>query len=75
MTKLRQRMIQDMQLRGMAERTQESYVFAVRKLAEHFFKSPDQITEDELREYFLYLKNVKKYSRTAGGHASPPLHP
>lgn len=65
MTKLRQRMIQDMQLRGMSERTQESYVFAVRKLAEHFFKSPNQITEDELREYFLYLKNVKKYSKSA----------
>ena len=52
MTKLRQRMIQDMQLRGMSERTQQSYVFAVRKLAEHFFKSPDKITEEELREYF-----------------------
>jgi len=69
MTKLRQRMIQDLQLRGMAARTQESYVFAVRKLAEHFSKSPDQITEEQLREYFLYLKNVKKYSRTASNIA------
>ena len=69
MTKLRQRMVQDMQLRGLSERTQQSYVFAVRKLAEHFFKSPDQITEEELREYFLYLKNVKKYSRTASNIA------
>jgi integrase/recombinase XerD len=69
MTKLRQRMIQDLQLRGMSERTQKSYVFAVRKLAEHFSKPPDQITEEQLREYFLYLKNVKKYSRTASNIA------
>ena len=62
-TKLRKRMIEDMQLRGMSERTQESYVRSVRKLAEHYNKSPDQITEEELRQYFLFLTNVKKYAR------------
>ena len=35
-THLRQRMIEDMQLRGLAERTQEAYVAAVRQLAEHY---------------------------------------
>jgi integrase/recombinase XerD len=62
-TQLRKRMIEDMQLRGMSEKTQESYVRSVRKLAEHYNKSPDQITEEELRQYFLYLTNVKKYAR------------
>ena len=61
MTQLRQRMIECLQLRGLSERTQESYVQAVRLLAEHYHKSPDLITEEELRQYFLYLKNVKKY--------------
>ena len=65
MTPLRQRMIEDLQLRGLSERTQEMYVRAVRQLAEHYHKSPDQITEEELRDYFLYLKNVKHYSRAA----------
>jgi len=65
MTKLRERMLQDLQLRGYSERTQQMYVRAVRKLAEHYQKSPDQITEQELRDYFLYVKNVKKWSRTA----------
>lgn len=65
MTRLRQRMIEDLQLRGMSERTQEMYVRAVRQLAEHYHKSPEQITEEELRDYFLYLKNVKHYSRSA----------
>ncbi len=65
MTPLRKRMIEDMQLRGLAERTQEVYVFAIRQLAEHYNKSPDQITEEELRQYFLYLKNEKQVSRSA----------
>lgn len=64
MTALRQRMIEDMQLRGLAERTQEVYVFAIRQLAEYYSKSPDQITEEELRQYFLYLKNEKQVSRS-----------
>jgi len=63
-TRLRQRMIEDMQLRGLAERTQEMYVIVVRQLAEHYGKSPDLITEEELRQYFLYLKNDKHYSRS-----------
>jgi len=41
------------------------YVRAIRQLAEHYHKSPDRITEEELRAYFLYLKNVKHYSRSA----------
>ena len=64
MTELRQRMIECLQLRGLSARTQESYVRAVRQLAEHYHKSPDLITEEELRQYFLYLKNVKHYSRS-----------
>jgi integrase/recombinase XerD len=49
MTPLRQRMIEDLQLRGLSERTQEMYVRAVRQLAEHYQKSPAQMTEEELR--------------------------
>ena len=64
MTPLRQRMIEDLQLRGMSERTQDSYVRSVRQLAEHYMKSPDKITEEELRDYFLHVKNVKKWSRS-----------
>ena len=63
MTELRKRMIECLQLRGMSERTQESYVRAVRQLADHCHKSPDLITEEELRQYFLHIVNVKKYSR------------
>jgi len=57
-------MIEDMQLRGLSERTQESYIRAVRQLAEYYGKSPDQVSEEELRQYFLYLKNEKHASRS-----------
>jgi integrase/recombinase XerD len=63
MTPLRQRMTEDMQLRGFSPRTQESYVTAVRQLAEHFHTSPDRLTEEDLRQYFLYLANDKKVAR------------
>ena len=63
MNALRQKMIEDMQLRGFAERTQEAYLLAVRQLAKHYRKSPDQIEEEELRQYFLFLKNEKHAAR------------
>lgn len=65
MTDLRKRLIEDLQLRGKSERTIEMYVRAVRQLAEHYQKSPAQISEEELRQYFLYNKNIRKWSRTA----------
>ena len=64
MTPLRQRMIEDMQLRGLSEITQDRYVRAVRQLAEHYGKSPTKIAEEDLRRYFLYLKNDKKAARS-----------
>ena len=60
MTHLRQRMIEDMQLRGLSEKTQKIYVQVVRQLAEHYRKSPDKISEEEIRQYFLYLKNTRQ---------------
>jgi site-specific recombinase XerD len=55
-------MIEDMQLRGLSESTQKLYVRFVRRLAEHYHKSPDRISEEELRQYLLHLKNVDKVS-------------
>ncbi len=63
MSPLRQRMLEDMQLRGLAARTQEAYTRAVSQLAQHFHRSPDQLRDAELRQYFLYLTNEKKLAR------------
>jgi integrase/recombinase XerD len=62
MTTLRQRFIEDLPLQGQSERTQQAYVRAVRMLAEHFNTPPDQLTEAQIRQYFLDVTNVKKWS-------------
>ncbi len=62
MTPLRQRMLEDMQLRGLSPKTQRCYVHAVQQFAQHFGKSPTLITEEELRQYFIYLSTVKRVS-------------
>jgi integrase/recombinase XerD len=53
MPPLRQRRLEDLQLRGLSERTQEMYVRAVRQLAAHYPTSPEQITAEALRHDFL----------------------
>ncbi len=63
MTPLRQRMLEDMQLRGLSARTQEAYARAVWQLAQHYRRSPEQLGDEELRQYFLYLTNEKKIAR------------
>ena len=63
MTPLRHRMIQDLQLRGYADRTIEAYVHAVAQLAKFHHASPDGLTEEQIREYLLYLSTVKKVAR------------
>ena len=65
MADLMTRFIQDMQLRNFSESTIRSYSFAVKQLGEHFNKSPQFITEEEIKEYFLYNRNVKHWSRAA----------
>ena len=64
MTVLRQRMLEDMQLRDLAPKTQEAYVGAVAQLAKHCGKSPELLTEEELRQYFLHLSNSKHAARS-----------
>jgi hypothetical protein len=53
MTPLRVRMIEDMKLAGLAETTQGIYLQAVRGLAGRYRRSPDQLSEEEVRRYLL----------------------
>ena len=59
-TLLRKRMLGDLQLAGLARGTQEAYLRNVRKLAGYFMLAPDRLTEEQLREYLLYLKNERR---------------
>jgi integrase/recombinase XerD len=64
MTALRRRMLEDLQLRGLAPKTQQCYVAAVQQLARHYGRAPDQCSEAELRQYFLFLLNEKKVAES-----------
>ena len=56
-TKLQKKFIEDMQLRGYAERTQTSYSRAVRQLENYWHLPAEEIEEQQVRDYFLYCKN------------------
>ena len=60
MSPLQLRMLEDMQLHGLSARTREAYARAVWQLAQHYRRPPDQLSNEELRQYFLYLTNEKK---------------
>ena len=62
MTPLRQRMIDDMQLRNLAARTQKNYIAHVAGFAKYFGKSPDELDIEAVRQYQLYLLNQRKLS-------------
>lgn len=62
MTILRQRLIEEIQLRGFSPRTQSAYVFYVTGLARFYHRSPDQISDEELRNYLLYLLRERHLS-------------
>jgi len=64
MTPLRSRFLEDMQLHGYSPTTQTSYANAIYSLAKYCRQSPDQITEDTLRSYFLHLTLEKKVARS-----------
>lgn len=60
MTPLRQRMIEDMQIRNLSPHTQNSYVQQISLFARHFGKSPIDLCPEDIRTYQVHLTNEKK---------------
>jgi site-specific recombinase XerD len=65
MTPLRQKLIDEMQLRGFSANTQDSYVRAVAGLAQFHHRSPDQLVDDQIKTYLLYLIRVRKLAASS----------
>ena len=57
-----QKSMRALQLAGMSKRTQECYTRSVRMLADFYNKTPDQISETQLQDYFLQRRNTDKWS-------------
>ena len=60
MTPLRQRVLEDMQIRNLSVNTQRSYVEQISRFARHFSQSPLALGPEEIRTYQVYLTNEKK---------------
>ena len=57
MSELRNRMIQDMKLAGLVEGTAREYLRAVRQLAAYYMVAPDRISERQVQDYILYVRD------------------
>jgi site-specific recombinase XerD len=73
MSRLRQQLIQELVLRGCSPRTQEAYVSGVYQLAKYYRRSPDQISDQEVRAYLLYLAQTKKLAASSRNQATSAL--
>ena len=62
MTPLRQRMINDMTVRGLAENTRKSYLNSVCGLALHYGRSPERISAQEVQDYLIFLHEQRGLS-------------
>ena len=56
-------MIEDLQLAGLSQGTQEAYLRSVRQLADPFQLSTDRITERHLHDYLIHLCDVRGFSK------------
>ena len=70
MTPLRQRMLDAMTVRGLAERTKECYIEAVARLARHYDQSLDLLDPAEVEAYLLHLVKDRKLSYSSVNHAA-----
>jgi integrase/recombinase XerD len=60
MTSLRQRMLEDMQLRNLSPHTQRAYIENVARFARYFHRSPADLGPEEIRTYQVYLTRERK---------------
>jgi site-specific recombinase XerD len=65
MTTLRERMIEEMQIRNLSINTQDMYVRQVAAFAKYYNKSPDLLGAEEIRTYQLYLIHERKLSASS----------
>lgn len=65
MTPLRQRMLDALELRGMAIRTQGCYIEAVARLARHYNSSPERLSSEQVQQYLLHLLRERKLARSS----------
>ncbi len=69
MTSLRQRMLEDLKIRNLSERTRKCYVWHVEQFAKHFGRSPELLGTEDIRQYQIHVVNEKRASWTSFNQA------
>jgi integrase/recombinase XerD len=62
MGKLRDLMLSDLSLKNYSENTVQAYLRCCRNLAKHYRRSPDELVEQEIRDFLLHLVRERKVS-------------
>jgi integrase/recombinase XerD len=65
MGELRDRMVRDMDVRHFSGRTVEAYLAGVKGLAKYYMRAPDQLSDDEVQRYLLYLRDERRLSSSS----------
>ena len=73
MSILRQKLIQELVLRNYSPRTQEAYVSAVYQLAKFYRRAPDQLSDQQLKDYLFHLAEARKLSASSRNQATSAL--
>ena len=73
MTPLRQRMLEDMGIRNLAENTQLSYLQQVSLYARHFGRSPERLGPEDVNAYQVQLTKTRKLAPGSVGIATAAL--
>ena len=73
MTPLRQRMLEDMAIRNLAENTQSSYLQQISAYARHFHRAPEDLGPKEIRAYQLHLTQTRMLSASSVSVATGAL--
>ena len=65
MTSLRQRMLEDMQVRRLSPFTQRTYVETVARFARYFDRSPERLGPEQIRAYQVYLATERRLATSS----------
>jgi len=71
MSELRNRMLEDLKLAGLVQGTSDAYARAVRQLAAYYMIRPDQLSERQVQDYLLYVRDDLGVAK---GTFAPILH-
>ena len=64
-SKIRNKFVEHMEFTGLSKQTQRSYITGVKGVAKHYKRSPELITDDQVRAYFRHLVMERKLARAS----------